>query len=91
MNAFIRLGCQTYTVLLAIMSCLLPSVYVALTTFHPQMIPLALMLSISVSREGIPFPTVIETLLMELMFEGLREAGLRLPKAIGSAVSIVGH
>ncbi|WP_308639908.1 spore germination protein [Paenibacillus silvisoli] len=76
--------------LLAIMSCLLPSVYVALTTFHPQMIPLALMLSISASREGIPFPTVIETLLMELMFEGLREAGLRLPKAIGSAVSIVG-
>jgi len=77
-------------ILLALMSCLLPSVYVALTTFHPQMIPLNLMLSISVSREGIPFPTVIETLLMELMFEGLREAGLRLPKAIGSAVSIVG-
>ncbi|REE94354.1 spore germination protein KA [Paenibacillus taihuensis] len=76
--------------MLAIMSGLLPSVYVALTTFHPQMIPLALMLSISASREGIPFPTVIETLLMELMFEGLREAGLRLPKAIGSAVSIVG-
>ncbi|GLX70603.1 spore germination protein [Paenibacillus glycanilyticus] len=76
--------------LLAMMSCLLPSIYVALTTFHPQMIPLALMLSISASREGIPFPTVIETLLMELMFEGLREAGLRLPKAIGSAVSIVG-
>ncbi|WP_235949319.1 spore germination protein [Paenibacillus glycinis] len=76
--------------LLAMLSCLLPSVYVALTTFHPQMIPLALMLSISASREGIPFPTVIETLLMELMFEGLREAGLRLPKAIGSAVSIVG-
>ncbi|WP_391563802.1 spore germination protein [Paenibacillus cremeus] len=76
--------------LLAMMSCLLPSIYVALTTFHPQMIPLAVMLSISVSREGIPFPTVIETLLMELMFEGLREAGLRLPKAIGSAVSIVG-
>lgn len=76
--------------LLTLVSCLLPSVYVALTTFHPQMIPLALMLSISVSREGIPFPTVIETLLMELMFEGLREAGLRLPKAIGSAVSIVG-
>lgn len=76
--------------LLAILSCLLPSIYVALTTFHPQMIPLALMLSISASREGIPFPTVIETLLMELMFEGLREAGLRLPKAIGSAVSIVG-
>lgn len=76
--------------LLAVMSCLLPSLYVALTTFHPQMIPLNLMLSISAAREGIPFPTVIETLLMEIMFEGLREAGLRLPKAIGSAVSIVG-
>ncbi|SDW14973.1 spore germination protein [Paenibacillus sp. CF384] len=77
-------------IIFVILSCLLPSVYVALTTFHPQMIPLAVMLSISASREGIPFPTVIETLLMELMFEGLREAGLRLPKAIGSAVSIVG-
>jgi spore germination protein KA len=76
--------------LLAVLACLLPSIYVALTTFHPQMIPLSLMLSISASREGIPFPTVIETLLMEVMFEGLREAGLRLPKAIGSAVSIVG-
>lgn len=76
--------------LLAVASALLPSVYVALTTFHPQMIPLSLMLSIAAAREGIPFPTVIETLLMELMFEGLREAGLRLPKAVGSAVSIVG-
>ncbi|MCM3629897.1 spore germination protein [Paenibacillus glycanilyticus] len=76
--------------LLAVLSCLLPSIYVALTSFHPQMIPLNLMLSISASREGIPFPTVVETLLMELMFEGLREAGLRLPRAIGSAVSIVG-
>lgn len=76
--------------LLAAASALLPSIYVALTTFHPQMIPLNLMMSIAAAREGIPFPTVIETLLMELMFEGLREAGLRLPKAIGSAVSIVG-
>ncbi|WP_435164938.1 spore germination protein [Paenibacillus glycanilyticus] len=76
--------------ILFVMSLLLPSFYVALTTFHPQMIPVALMMSISSSREGIPFPTVVETLLMEIMFEGLREAGLRLPRAIGSAVSIVG-
>lgn len=76
--------------ILVIISMLLPSLYVALTTFHPQMIPLNLMMSIAASREGIPFPTVMETFLMELMFEGLREAGLRLPKAVGSAVSIVG-
>ncbi|MDF2714498.1 MAG: GerA spore germination protein [Paenibacillus sp.] len=75
---------------LVVVSLLLPSIYVALTTFHPQMIPLNLMMSIAAAREGIPFPTVVETLLMEVMFEGLREAGLRLPKAVGSAVSIVG-
>lgn len=76
--------------ILFILSLLLPSFYVALTTFHPQMIPVALLMSIAAAREGIPFPTVVETLLMDIMFEGLREAGLRLPKAIGSAVSIVG-
>ncbi|MBP3966507.1 spore germination protein [Paenibacillus lignilyticus] len=76
--------------ILFMMSLLLPSFYVALTTYHPQMIPVALMMSISSAREGVPFPTVVETLMMEIMFEGLREAGLRLPRAIGSAVSIVG-
>jgi len=83
-------GVRILRLFLMIVSLLLPSIYVALTTFHPQMIPINLMLSIAASREGIPFPTVVETLLMEMMFEGLREAGLRLPKAVGSAVSIVG-
>ncbi|MBD2869086.1 spore germination protein [Paenibacillus arenilitoris] len=77
-------------ILLFAMSLLLPSFYVALTTFHPQMIPANLLISIAASREGIPFPTVIEMLILELMFEGLREAGLRMPRAVGSAVSIVG-
>jgi Bacillus/Clostridium GerA spore germination protein. len=69
---------------------LLPSLYVALSTFHQQLIPTNLLLSIANSREGVPFPTFVETLLMEFMFEGLREAGIRMPKAVGSAVSIVG-
>ncbi|NRD76892.1 spore germination protein [Bacillus sp. BRMEA1] len=69
---------------------LFPSLYVAIVTFHPQLIPTALLMSIAAAREGVPFPTVIETILMEFMFEGLREAGIRLPKTIGSAVSIVG-
>lgn len=69
---------------------LLPSLYVALSTFHQQLIPTNLLISIANSREGVPFPTFVEALLMEFMFEGLREAGIRLPKAVGSAVSIVG-
>lgn len=69
---------------------LLPSLYVALSTFHQQLIPTNLLISIANSREGVPFPTFVEALLMEFMFEGLREAGIRMPKAVGSAVSIVG-
>ncbi len=75
---------------LANIALLLPSMYVALSTFHQQLIPTNLLISISNSREGVPFPTFVETLLMEFMFEGLREAGIRMPKAVGSAVSIVG-
>ncbi|MGQ7887163.1 spore germination protein [Paenibacillus sp. WC2504] len=71
-------------------SLYLPSLYVAITTFHPQLLPSNFLLSITSAREGVPFPAVIEALLMEFLFEGLREAGVRLPKAVGSAVSIVG-
>lgn len=74
----------------AIFSVLFPSVYIALTSFHPEMVPPRLMLSISSLRERSPFPTVIEVFIMEFMFEGLREAGIRLPKQIGPLVSIVG-
>jgi len=68
----------------------LPSLYVALTTFHTELIPTVLLLAITNTREGIPFPSVIEVLIMEFFFELLREAGIRLPQAVGSAVSIVG-
>ncbi|MEK8131292.1 spore germination protein [Paenibacillus filicis] len=71
-------------------SLLLPSLYVALTTFHPQVIPTPLVISFASAREGIPFPAVIEALLMEFIFEGLREAGIRLPQQVGPAVSIAG-
>lgn len=71
-------------------SLLFPSLYVAITTFHSEMVPTALMLSMAASREAVPFPAIVEALIMELTFEALREAGVRLPKQIGSAVSIVG-
>ncbi|REE69714.1 spore germination protein KA [Paenibacillus taihuensis] len=67
-----------------------PSLYVAITTFHQEMIPTNLVLSIAAAREGVPFPAMIEALLLELTFEALREAGIRLPKTIGQAISIVG-
>ncbi|MFE5324650.1 spore germination protein [Paenibacillus sp. NPDC056579] len=75
--------------LLAI-SLLLPSVYVALLAYHQEMIPTTLLISIAASREQIPFPALVEAILMEIAFEALREAGIRLPKQVGSAVSIVG-
>ena len=76
--------------LFLIISLLLPSLYVAVLTFHQEMVPTSLLLSIAKSREEIPFPALIEALLMEVSFEALREAGVRLPKQVGSAVSIVG-
>lgn len=73
-----------------VISLMLPSFYVAVTTFHQEMIPSGLLLRISAGREGVPFPVVVEALVMEATFEALREAGIRLPRAIGQAVSIVG-
>jgi len=73
-----------------IIALTLPSAYVALSTFHPELIPTVLLLAILDTREGIPFPAFFEALVMEISFELLREAGIRLPRPVGSAVSIVG-
>ncbi|MFE5319044.1 spore germination protein [Paenibacillus sp. NPDC056579] len=76
--------------LLVITSLFLPSMYVAITTFHSQLLPTNFLLSITSAREGVPFPAVIEAFMMEFLFEGLREAGIRMPRPTGPAVSIVG-
>ncbi|WP_144934453.1 spore germination protein [Paenibacillus sp. 32O-W] len=75
---------------LMIASLLLPSLYIAITTFHPETLPANLLISVAAARDVVPFPAVVEAFLMELTFEGLREAGLRIPKPIGQAVSILG-
>ncbi|REE87393.1 spore germination protein KA [Paenibacillus taihuensis] len=67
-----------------------PAVYIALTSFHQEMLPTTLLINLSGAREGVPFPALIEAFLMELSFEILREAGVRMPRAVGQAVSIVG-
>jgi spore germination protein KA len=60
------------------------------TTFHQEMLPTRLLISLAAAREGVPFPALVEVLIMEITFEILREAGVRLPRAVGSAISIVG-
>lgn len=69
---------------------LLPSSYIAATNYHQEMIPTGLLVSIIAARAAVPFPAVIEAMIMEITFEILREAGVRLPRPIGQAVSIVG-
>ncbi|MER2060191.1 MAG: spore germination protein [Niallia sp.] len=71
-------------------SLLAPALFIAITTFHQTMLPPALLISLTAQREGVPFPAFFEALLMELTFEILREAGVRMPRSIGSAMSIVG-
>lgn len=68
----------------------LPGFYLAFTNFHTQLLPTPLLLSFAKAREGVPFPAVLEVILMELAFELLREAGVRVPGSIGSTVGIVG-
>ena len=69
---------------------LLPALYIAITNYHQEMVPDGLLRSIISARAQVPFPALIEALSLEVTFEILREAGVRLPKPIGQAVSIVG-
>ncbi|MBB6735306.1 spore germination protein [Cohnella zeiphila] len=69
---------------------LVPALYVAITTYHQEMLPTQLLISLSAQREGVPFPAFVEALIMEATYEILREAGVRMPRAVGQAVSIVG-
>nr|WP_238540299.1 spore germination protein [Paenibacillus mucilaginosus] len=69
---------------------LAPSMYVAITSFHQELLPPELLIRLVAAREGVPFPAFIEALLMEITFEILREAGVRMPRTVGQSVSIVG-
>ncbi|WP_051569177.1 spore germination protein [Alkaliphilus transvaalensis] len=74
----------------AFMLTFFPSIYIAITTFHQEVLPTRLALTIAGARSGVPFPAFLEALLMEIAFESLRQAGTRLPTHVGQAVSIVG-
>ncbi|MBB6624620.1 spore germination protein [Clostridium gasigenes] len=66
-----------------------PGIYVATITYHFSMIPSLFIFRLAVSRAGVPFPTVLEVIIMMLAFQLIKEAGLRMPKPIGGAMSIV--
>lgn len=72
------------------MSLLLPGFYVAVTNFHQEMIPTDLLFAIEASRERVPFPSIVEILIMEFAFELIREAGVRIPGPIGPTLGIIG-
>lgn len=72
------------------LSILLPGMYLSVILFHHEIIPTYLLYSISASRENVPFPSFVELFLMDISFEMIREAGIRMPSPIGSTLGIVG-
>ena len=74
----------------AFLTLLLPGIYIAITSFHQEILPTELLFSILASRENVPFPVIVEILIMEISFELIREAGLRVPSPIGPTIGIVG-
>ena len=86
MSSFVRI-IRYFSFMIAL---LLPSIYIAIVNYHHELVPTALLVSIMAQREGIPFPAVVEAFIMEITFEILREAGIRMPRAVGQTVSIVG-
>lgn len=73
-------------ILASFITLLLPGLYVALTSFHQEILPTELLYSILASRENVPFPIIFEILIMEFSFELIREAGLRVPSPIGPTI-----
>ncbi len=69
---------------------LLPSFYIAFSSFHPEMIPSRLLIAMAAGRSTVPFPSIIEAFIMEVAIEILREASVRLPGPIGPTIGIVG-
>lgn len=90
MNFYYSSTNRILRILSFIITISIPALYVALTTFHQEIIPTPFIKSIAAARQGVPFPTVIEMLFLLLTFELLRETGTRMPSFSGTAISVVG-
>ncbi|MEF3303745.1 spore germination protein [Paenibacillus sp. GYB003] len=84
--SFIRLA----RLVALVFSLVFPALYVAVISFNPELIPTEFAVAVAGGRAGVPFPTVVEVLVMEVSMEVLREATIRLPQQVGGALSIVG-
>ena len=73
-----------------IISVTIPGMYLALTTFNQETLPTSLLINFSIQRQGVPFPSIVEALIMFLIFEILKESDTRIPFVVGTSMSIVG-
>lgn len=73
-----------------LLSTLLTPIYVSVVTFHYEIIPTSLLVNLGQSRAAVPFPPILEVLILELLIELLRESGARLPTKVGQTIGIVG-
>jgi len=73
-----------------VFSLVFPSLYIAIISFNPELIPTDFAVAVAGGRSGVPFPAIVEVLVIEISMEVLREATLRLPQQVGGALSIVG-
>lgn len=89
-NYFVSSFIRTLRYISLLMATVLPSVYIAITTFHQEMLPTTLAESIISSKQNVPLPAFLEIIIMLVAFEILLEAGARMPKVAGQTVSIVG-
>lgn len=87
---FIASGLRLLRLLGFIMAMTLPALYVAITTYHQELIPTPLLLTLSASKVNVPLPALLEVLLMLVLFEIIREAGVRVPRGAGGALTIGG-
>lgn len=71
-------------------SIIIPGFYISIVAFHREMLPTPLLISVALERQSVPFPAVIEVFLMLIVFEIIKETGIRMPSNIGQALSIVG-
>ncbi len=74
-----------------IITLILPGFYIAITTFHQEIIPTELLFAIVSSRSSVPFPIIFEIIIMDVSLELIRESGVRVPSALGQTIGIVGR
>lgn len=90
MRPFVASFLRLIRVLSLFLVLLLPGFYIAVQTYHPDLLPTHLLITMAAAKEGVPFPAYVEIFIMSLLFEILKEAGRRMPRSVGQAVNIVG-